>query len=188
MARRYARRGCCPRSWRGNRLGDVLISIAQDPIQCVTAALIFGIVAVMLILGSICVWPYFVSKAFAGGSFDAASPFGKMLVLGGISAGLGLVVAVYLCWFFEWKSAEEFSLRRIWMIIFMAEIVSNFILIPIFGVNLLAVSDPDAWVSILSLLVHGILGIMTALVPSFFAALLGYCANGIWYLTHRHLL
>ena len=188
MARKTVPTHYRTRSRRSYRPRDIIISIWDDPIQTITATVILVLFALLFVLGSICVWPYFLSKAFAEGVFDMSSPFAKMILVGGISGIVGLLISIYLCWFFEWKQEEEFSLVRIWMIIYIVEVVVNFILMPVFGVNMLAVTNPDGWTSILNLLFHSMLGIMMAFVPSFLVALLGYCANLIWYLTHRHLL
>ncbi len=183
---RYSRYG--GGQWRGVHPKDVVISIVNDPIQSIMAGIIGSILMILLVLGSICIWPYFFSRAFVEGQFIASSPFGKMLIASGIAAGVGVAATVYLCWFFEWKKEDKFSLLRIWLIIYVVEMVVNFTLMPVLGVNMLAASGTDIWIHILNLLFHGMLGVMMALVPSFLSAVLGYLVNVIWYLTHRHLL
>lgn len=186
MRRRNCERCKQPKSRNGPR--DIIISIANNPVQSVMFTVIMTILGIVVVLGGICIWPYLFGEAFAGGGLDLATSFGKFVLLGGISGLLGLAVSIYFCWFYEWDEGLMFSFCRIWVIVYMVEIVANWMLMPILGIDMLAVASADVWSGILSVLLHGILGMLLAVSPSFIATLIGYLINVLWYVTHKHLL
>ena len=170
------------------RPGEAIISFAEDPIQVIMGSIILAAIVILFILGGICIWPFMFSRACEGGSFAAGSVFGKMIILGGISGAIGAAVSVYLSWFFEWEDQRRLSFFKIWLIVYTVEMLASLLLMPVMGVDMLQVAQPDGWTNILGMLVHGVMGMLISTVPSFAASFLGFCANRLWFLTHSHLL
>lgn len=169
-----------PRSW--------IITIMDDPIQGLMVMIVLMILVGAMAIGGVCIWPYFFTSAFSEGSFNAGSSFGKMIISGAVAGGLGLLAAFYLCWIREWQDARNFCLLRIFMIIYVIEMVACFIMIPVMGVDMLEASASGGWINVLRLLFHGMLGMLVPIVPSLLAALLGYAANEIWHAVNREWL
>lgn len=167
---------------------EVIVSIANNPNQGVAMILLLAAFSVVFVLGGICIWPYFISKAFAEGSLDMQSVFGKAVVIGGISCVIGLLISAYFSWFYEWDEERRFSFPRVFLIVYSVLIFANWLLMIIFHMDILGSLSNDAWTGILSVLCHGILGMLMALLPSLLAAIAGYTANLLWYLTHKHML
>lgn len=167
---------------------EIIISIANNPDQGVVMVLLLAVFLVVFALGGICIWPYFVSKAFADGALDMQSVFGKAVVIGGISCVIGLLLSIYFSWFYEWDEERRFSFPRVFLIVYAVLMLLNWVLMIIFRMDILGSLKSDAWTGILSVLCHGILGMLMALLPSFLAAIAGYAANLLWYITHKHLL
>ena len=132
----------------------------------------------MLLAGGICLWPYLISCAAEGG-FDLASSVGKLLLTGGIAAAVGALMSIYLNWFHEWFDGNSFSFGKIFMIIYITELVTSFILIPALGTDMLGIQNPNTWTMVLSFLFHGMLGSLLTMVPSLIVAALGYLVNRI---------
>ena len=164
---------------RGYNPSNMFIGFAEDPVRCVVFVLLISLFFLMLLAGGICLWPYLISRAAESGGFDVASPVGKLLLTGGICAVVGGLISIYLCWFHEWVEVNTFSFGKVFMIVYIVEIITGFILIPVLGTDMLGIQNPNTWTMVLSFLFHGLLGALLTMVPSLIAAVLGYLVNRI---------
>ena len=164
---------------RGYNPSNMFIGFAEDPVRCVVFVLLISLFFLMLLAGGVCLWPYLISCAAEGGGFDVASSIGKLILTGGICTAVGALLSIYLCWFHEWVEVNTFSFGKIFMIIYIVEIITGFILIPVLGTDMLGIQNPNAWTTVLSFLFHGLLVALLAMAPSLIAAALGYLVNRI---------
>ena len=169
----------------GYNPSNMVISIAEDPVRCAVLVLLVAIFFLMLLAGGICIWPYLFTCIEQAGGFDAATSLGRMVIAGGISTLVGALYSFYLCWFHEWRDANSFSFTKIFMLVYMVEVVLSFILIPCMQVDLLNVANPNTWTQVLSFLFHGMLGALLTMVPSLLVSLVGFILNRLWCMTHR---
>lgn len=167
---------------------EVLVSVTDDPLQGIMAGIIVAAVIFLLVLGGLSIWPYIIANAALGGVFAMDSVFDKLALVGLISGTAGVIVAVYLCWFYEWDDIKKVSLIKIWLSIHAIIMLVNYVSMPMLGVELISGENTDVWTGILSLLVHGLLGIVMAVVPGLLISLAGYFVNRTWFITHKHLL
>jgi len=185
----YGRRGYSGRKTRqgygfyGPR--DLIIAMVDDPVKGIVYTVLSVIFVAMLAIGGLCIWPYLVDCLLETEDFFS-QPTGKLMLSGAIAGGISLLQSIYLCWFFEWDDANDFSFIKIWMIVYAAAWIIGFILILVFGANILGISNPNAWTNILGFIFNGVLAALMAVVPSLLSALIGYGMNGLWYLTHRN--
>lgn len=177
---------------RGGRSGfyiprDLFAALAEDPVKRRVYSIISSIFILLLAVGGLCAWPYLIENLMLEGKAFWSQPAGKVLISAAAGGGVGFLLSIYLCWFFEWSDANEFSFIKIWMIVYAAVWVISMILVLVLGGSILVISNLSGWSNVLGFMHNGVLAAMLALIPSFLSALIGYLMNALWYFTHRHL-
>lgn len=134
----------------------------------------FGLmVIVLMLISSVCVWPYLWSGAKGVG--ERAEACRNLLWIGGGSLGLCACVSLAMSWL-----SERYSVVKNLLCTLIISLLVNLVMMIVLRVNLLG-SDLGLSGGILTIVLHGILGVMLSLVPGVLGMLPGWLLQSILY-------
>lgn len=172
MARNYRNR----RSgyYRGRDRFRQVIYLPGEDSAILLALLVVGLVMIVLMLiSSLCVWPYLIGGAQGVG--ERAMACRDLLWIGGSTLAVCAAVSLVMAWF-----APNYSGAKNLLVTMVISLVMILSLMAIRQVNLLG-SGLGLSGGILTLVLHGILGVMLALVPGVLGMLPGLLLQSVMY-------